>query len=103
MDALVSIGKVIAGFLGVLLVMSAPFAVVNLVADIRQKRRIRTRFLALGIPISKIEGHKNHYGVSFAHAGTDFYVRCVPGSDGFRWIHDTPDFLVQPNDTVRSK
>jgi hypothetical protein len=103
MDAIITIGKVIAGFLAVLLVMGAPFAIVRIVMDARQKERIRKRLCGLGLVIDQIKVHKNHYGISFTHAGSEFYVRCVPGSNGFQWFRDVPKFLVQPNDTVRAK
>jgi hypothetical protein len=102
MDALVTSGKVIAGLLGVMLVMAAPFAVLTIVMDARQKRRIRQRFSALAIPIDKIQAHKNHYSVSFSHDGAQFCVRCVPGPKGFKWIRETPAFLIQPNDIKRA-
>jgi len=103
MDAIITIGKVIAGFLAVLLVMGAPFAVLSIVMDARQKGRIRKRFSTLGIAIAKIETHKNHYGVQFVHGGSEFYVRCVPGPNSFKWIRETPAFLIQENDTARPR
>jgi hypothetical protein len=101
-EGLITIGKVIGGFLVVVLVMGAPFSVLSIVMDARQKARIRKRFAALGIPIDKIEIRKNHYGVQFIHGGSKFYVRCVPGSNGFKWIRETPPFLIQEHDTLRS-
>jgi hypothetical protein len=103
MDAIVTIGKVIAGFVAVILAMGAPFAIFRIVMDARQKERIRKRLSELGVVIDQIKVHKNHYGVSFTHAGSEFYVRCVPGSNGFQWLRDVPNFLVQPNDTVRAR
>jgi hypothetical protein len=101
-DGLITIGKVIAGFLGVMLVMGGPFALLSIVMDVRQKARIKKRFAALGIPIGKIETNKNHYGVHFIHGGSKFYVRCVPRPNGFKWIRETPPFLVHEHDTVES-
>ena len=102
MDALITGAHVVLGIASVFALMAAPLWALLLLADRRQKNRIRQHFGHLGIAIERIEAFPNHYGVHFIHDGTTHYVRCVPESGRIRWIREVPDFIVGPNDYRRS-
>ena len=103
MDALFSIGEVIIAFVAVVLMITAPFWLIETLMDRRAHRLIRERFAQYDIPIAKLETHRNHYGVRFERDGTKYYVRCRPSRKSFYWIRPVPDFIVAPEDICRSR
>ena len=86
MDALITISKVLLGFLAVVLIISAPFAILNRVMDRRNVRLIRERLTGFDLHVVKIRANRSSYGVWFRHGVTVHHAGCQVRNGHLRWV-----------------
>lgn len=95
-EVLILIGKVVGGFIAVILLMSVPWMLMDLFFT-RKAKRVISKFCAdHNFQIEKIEVHKNHLGLRFSKNDQKGYVRFRVGKrEEIEWVGNVPDVIKQ--------
>jgi hypothetical protein len=95
-EELIFVGKVIGGFGAVVLIISAPWLLIDLYATKKAKRVIIGFCSENNLKIDSIEVHKNHYGLRFLKEDEKGYVRFLVGkNEELEWVGEVPVAIKQ--------